>query len=119
MVPQKIVRAVKKACDGKPNVEIYDYLGADHGFNRFGYPPFHQQSAERALERSLGPKTASGREVALLAAGAEKATAERVAPRLPSACAQCDTATLLTPAERTLFTSRPRSGSPSVVSSNM
>ena len=52
-VPQKTVRAVKQAFDGKPNVEIYDYLGADHGFNRFGYPPFHQQSAERALERSL------------------------------------------------------------------
>ena len=46
-------RAFKEAFDSKPNVEVYDYLGANHGFNWFGYPPFHQQSAERALERSL------------------------------------------------------------------
>ena len=52
-VPQETVSAVKKALDGKPLVEIYDYLGADHGFNRFGYPPYHPQAAEQALERSL------------------------------------------------------------------
>lgn len=52
-VPQETVAAVKQALDGKPEVEIYDYLGADHGFNRFGYPPFHPDAAERALDRSL------------------------------------------------------------------
>ena len=52
-VPQETVSAVKKALDGKPLVEIYDYLGADHGFNRFGYPPYHPQAAEQALDRSL------------------------------------------------------------------
>ncbi|MDD9904309.1 MAG: dienelactone hydrolase family protein [Rhodospirillaceae bacterium] len=52
-VPQETVSAVKKALDGKPQVEIYDYLGADHGFNRFGYPPYHPQAAEQALDRSL------------------------------------------------------------------
>lgn len=52
-VPQETVAAVKKALDGKPDVEIYDYLGADHGFNRFGYPPFHPEAAETALARSL------------------------------------------------------------------
>lgn len=52
-VPQETVAAVKAALDGKAHVEIYDYLGADHGFNRFGYPPFHPEAAERALERSL------------------------------------------------------------------
>ena len=52
-VPQEPVSAVKKALDGKPQVEIYDYLGADHGFNRFGYPPYHPQAAEQALDRSL------------------------------------------------------------------
>ena len=52
-VPQETVSAVKKALDGKPLVKIYDYLGADHGFNRFGYPPYHPQAAEQALDRSL------------------------------------------------------------------
>ena len=52
-VPQETVSAVKKALDGKPQVEIYDYLGAGHGFNRFGYPPYHPQAAEQALDRSL------------------------------------------------------------------
>lgn len=52
-VPQETVAAVKAALDGKAEVEIYDYLGADHGFNRFGYPPFHPEAAELALERSL------------------------------------------------------------------
>lgn len=52
-VPQETVSAVKKVLDGKPLVEIYDYLGADHGFNRFGYPPYHPQAAEQALDRSL------------------------------------------------------------------
>jgi carboxymethylenebutenolidase len=52
-VPQDTVAAVKSALAGKPDVEIHDYLGADHGFNRFGYPPFHPEAAELALERSL------------------------------------------------------------------
>ncbi len=52
-VPQETVSAVKKVLDGKPLVEIYDYPGADHGFNRFGYPPYHPQAAEQALDRSL------------------------------------------------------------------
>lgn len=52
-VPQDTVAAVKSALAGKPDVEIHDYLGADHGFNRFGYPPFHPEAAGLALERSL------------------------------------------------------------------
>jgi len=52
-VPQTTVAAVKQALAGKPDVEIFDYLGADHGFNRFGYPPFHEESATAALKRSL------------------------------------------------------------------
>jgi carboxymethylenebutenolidase len=52
-VPQETVNAVKQALDCKADVEIYDYPGADHGFNRFGYPPYHPQAAEQALERSL------------------------------------------------------------------
>jgi carboxymethylenebutenolidase len=52
-VPQTTVAAVKKALEGRGNVQIHDYAGADHGFNRFGYPPFHQEAADLALKRSL------------------------------------------------------------------
>ncbi len=52
-VPQATVAAVKAAVAGKPNVVIHDYAGADHGFNRFGYPPFHPEAAKLALARSL------------------------------------------------------------------
>lgn len=53
-VPQETVAAVKDALAGKADVEIYDYEGADHGFNRFGYPPYHPEAAEIAVDRSLG-----------------------------------------------------------------
>lgn len=52
-VPQDAVAKIKAAIGAKPNVEIHDYPGADHGFNRFGYPPFHAEAAELALGRSL------------------------------------------------------------------
>ena len=52
-VPQETVAMVKEATAGNPNVTIYDYLGADHGFNRHGYPPYHPEAAKTALERSL------------------------------------------------------------------
>ena len=52
-VPQQTVAAVKQALAGRANVAIHDYAGAEHGFNRFGYPPFHPQAAEVALNRSL------------------------------------------------------------------
>jgi len=53
-VSQETVAAVKQAFAAKPNVQIFDYPGADHGFNRFGYPPFHPEAARIALDRSLG-----------------------------------------------------------------
>ena len=52
-VPQATVAMVKQATAGNAQVEIFDYLGADHGFNRHGYPPFHPEAAKVALERSL------------------------------------------------------------------
>lgn len=52
-VPQTTVALVKTATAGNAHVTIYDYLGADHGFNRHGYPPFHPEAAKVALERSL------------------------------------------------------------------
>ena len=52
-VPQETVALVKDALADKANVSIYDYPGTQHGFNRFGYPPHHPESAAKALERSL------------------------------------------------------------------
>ncbi|MCA8928804.1 MAG: dienelactone hydrolase family protein [Alphaproteobacteria bacterium] len=52
-VPQATVALVKDAVAGKPGVAVYDYPGADHGFNRHGYPPYHEAAAKAALERSL------------------------------------------------------------------
>lgn len=52
-VPQETVTKVKEALAGKDKVSIFDYAGADHGFNRHGYPPFHPKAAEAALKRSL------------------------------------------------------------------
>lgn len=52
-VPLSTVEQVRAALAGKPGAEIHFYEGADHGFNRFGYPPHHEASAELALARSL------------------------------------------------------------------
>ncbi len=51
-VPLDTVDAVRAALAGKPAVDIHLYEGADHGFNRFGYPPFHEAAAALALERT-------------------------------------------------------------------
>ena len=52
-VPQETVAKVKQALAGKDRVQIYDYAGVDHGFNRHGYPPFDADAAKTALERSM------------------------------------------------------------------
>ena len=52
-VPQETVVLVKQALAAHTQVAIHDYDGTDHGFNRFGYPPYHPQAAAVALERSL------------------------------------------------------------------
>ena len=51
-VPPGTVAQVRAALAAKPEAEIHLYEGADHGFNRFGYPPHHEASAALALERS-------------------------------------------------------------------
>lgn len=52
-VPAQTYAQVRETLAGKPNVEVHLYPGADHGFNRFGYAPFHEPSAALALQRSL------------------------------------------------------------------
>ena len=38
---------------GREEVYIYLYPDAEHGFNRFGYPPYHESSAALAWQRPL------------------------------------------------------------------
>ena len=52
-VPPPMYHEIRRRLEGKPNVQIHYYLGADHGFNRFGYPPYHEQAAALANERTL------------------------------------------------------------------
>ncbi len=52
-IPPDMLRDIHTHLDGKPNVTIHEYEGADHGFNRFGYPPFHEECAHIARERTL------------------------------------------------------------------
>lgn len=47
------VDAVKKAFAGRDNVRIDVYAGADHGFNCWGRPSYHQKAAALAHGRSL------------------------------------------------------------------
>ena len=52
-VPPESYAVISETLAGKPDVELHLYPSADHGFNRFGYPPFHEPSATLALQRSL------------------------------------------------------------------
>ncbi|MEL0325039.1 MAG: dienelactone hydrolase family protein, partial [Rhodospirillales bacterium] len=52
-VPPESYNPVKAALGPLSNVDIFMYENSDHGFNRFGYPPYHQPSADLALERTL------------------------------------------------------------------
>lgn len=47
------VDAVKKTFAGRDNVRIDIYAGADHGFNCWGRPSYHQNAAALAHGRSL------------------------------------------------------------------
>lgn len=52
-VPPESYAVLRDTLIGKPDVELHMYPSADHGFNRFGYPPYHEKSATLALQRSL------------------------------------------------------------------
>lgn len=52
-VPPDAVAAISACMDGRANVRIHMYEGAEHGFNRAGYPPYHAASAELAMSRTL------------------------------------------------------------------
>jgi carboxymethylenebutenolidase len=53
-VPPATVAAIRARMGGMPRVTIHqDYAGSEHGFNRQGYPPYQEVSAQRARERTL------------------------------------------------------------------
>ncbi len=52
-VPPESVAQVRDRLAGRDDVAIHVYEGAEHGFNRRGYPPHHQPSADLAMTRTL------------------------------------------------------------------
>ncbi len=52
-VPPDAVAAIQARLGDQSNVDIHVYEGAEHGFNRAGYPPFHEASAKSAMSRTL------------------------------------------------------------------
>jgi carboxymethylenebutenolidase len=52
-VPPELYERIEAALAGKPDAHTYWYEGADHGFSRDGYPPYHPEAAALARERSL------------------------------------------------------------------
>jgi len=52
-VPPDLYETVRGRLAGKPNTHTYWYEGADHGFDRDGYPPYHPEAASLARQRTL------------------------------------------------------------------
>jgi carboxymethylenebutenolidase len=52
-VPPATVAAIEARMGGWKNVAIHHYPGAEHGFNRQGYPPYLASAAKLARERTL------------------------------------------------------------------
>ena len=52
-VPPDLYERIRASLAGKPHAHTYWYEGADHGFNRDGYPPYHPEAAALARGRTL------------------------------------------------------------------
>ena len=52
-VPAETVAAIEARMGDRENVDIHVYPGTEHGFNRYGYPPFNEAAAKQARERTL------------------------------------------------------------------
>ena len=52
-VPPDLYERIRGSLAGKPHAHTYWYEGADHGFNRDGYPPYHPEAAALARRRTL------------------------------------------------------------------
>ena len=53
-IPQPVVAEIRKALAFKPNIEIFDYPGVDHGFNSEDRRAFNPEVAQTAMRRTLG-----------------------------------------------------------------
>lgn len=51
--PAELINAVRDATASSGQVENIVHTGADHGFGRFGHPPFHAVAAARAQRETL------------------------------------------------------------------
>jgi len=52
-VPPETVAAVQNKLGASDKVAIHIYPGTEHGFNRQGYPPYHEAAAATARQRTL------------------------------------------------------------------
>ncbi|MDP6954198.1 MAG: dienelactone hydrolase family protein, partial [Alphaproteobacteria bacterium] len=52
-VPPDSVAQTRDRLSNRDDVAIHVYEGAEHGFNRRGYPPHHKPSADLAMTRTL------------------------------------------------------------------
>ena len=52
-VPAETVAAIQARMGAWDNVDIHVYPDTEHGFNRYGYPPFSETAAKLARERTL------------------------------------------------------------------
>ena len=52
-VPPDLYERIRASLAGKPHAHTFWYEGADHGFNRDGYPPYHPEAATLARQRTL------------------------------------------------------------------
>ncbi|MDG2284665.1 MAG: dienelactone hydrolase family protein, partial [Alphaproteobacteria bacterium] len=52
-VPAETVEAIQARMGAWDNVDVHVYPGTEHGFNRYGYPPFNEEAAKQARERTL------------------------------------------------------------------
>lgn len=50
--PPDLVAAMRAELAGKPTAQVHVYAQADHGFGRFGHPPWHPPSAALADQRT-------------------------------------------------------------------
>ncbi len=51
--PEELIQSVRQAVSTQSHVEVYTHKNADHGFNRFGHPPFHAGAAADAQRETL------------------------------------------------------------------
>jgi carboxymethylenebutenolidase len=52
-VPPETVDAIQARMGSWENVDVHVYPGAEHGFNRYGYPPYNEAAAALARQRTL------------------------------------------------------------------